>query len=351
MYFVFGVLFHIIGGVAAGSFYVPYKKVTAWKWETYWIAGGLFSWIIAPFIAVWLTIPDFFTILSNSGGLLLWPVIFGLLWGVGGLTYGLGMRYLGMSLGNSVILGFSSAFGSLLPAIYYDFVSKEGKTSLSDMLANTGGQIVLLGIVICLVGIAISGRAGMLKEKDIAVPEKGLNKNGNEFNIKKGLVLAVMSGILSACFSYGIEAGKPLADAALSLGAHPLFQNNITFLVVLWGGFTSNFMWCLHLLFKNKSFPEFTDASKPLLKNYIFCALAGTTWFLQFFFYGMGESRLGNGASSWILHMCTIIIIGNLWGLYLKEWKGVQRKTKLMMLLGVAILLLSVFTVGYGSSL
>ena len=351
MYSIFGVLFHIIGGVAAGSFYMPYKKVVGWKWESYWITGGFFSWLIAPFLALWLTFPGFGTLLFSNTTVLCYAIFFGVLWGIGGLTYGLGMRYLGMSLGNSVILGFSSAFGALLPAIYYNFNPETGKTSLNDMLGSTGGQVILVGILFCLAGIAILGKAGVMKEREQIQQTPESLKNNSEFNFKKGIIVAVVSGILSACFNYGIEAGKPLANAAVEMGINPLFQNNITFVIVLWGGFTTNFIWCMYLNKKNKSFGDYTDATKPLLKNYIFSALAGTTWFLQFFFYGMGESRLGNGASSWILHMSAIILVANLWGIYLKEWKGVNKGTKYTMLAGVAVLLLSIAIVGYGNSL
>ena len=350
MHALFGVFFHLIGSVAAGSFYMPYKKVKGWQWESYWIAGGFFSWLIAPFIALWITFPEFTALLFSNTTVICYTIFFGILWGIGGLTYGLGMRYLGLSLGNSVMLGFSSAFGSLLPAIYYNFNPKNGKISLSDMVNSTGGRIILLGIVVCLIGIAISGKAGMMKEKEQR-SSTTITKYNNEFSFKKGIIVAIFSGILSSCFNYGIETGKPLAEAAVQLGVNPLFQNNITFVLVLWGGFATNFIWCTYLIIKNKSYTDFTNVRMPLTHNYIFCALAGVTWFLQFFFYGMGESRLGNGASSWILHMSAIILVGNLWGLYLKEWNGVSKKTKNTIVIGVVIMLLSVTIVGYGNSL
>jgi len=351
MHALFGVFFHLIGSVAAGSFYMPYKKVKGWRWESYWITGGFFSWLIAPFIALWITFPEFTALLFSNKTVLCYTIFFGILWGIGGLTYGLGMRFLGLSLGNSVMLGFSSAFGALFPAIYYNFNPQNGKVSLNDMIASTGGRVILLGIALCLIGIAISGRAGMMKEKEQRLHRADVPKADNEFSFKKGIIVAILSGILSSCFNYGIEAGKPLAEAAVQLGVNPLFQNNITFVLVLWGGFTTNFLWCTYLIFKNKSYTDFTNNSNPLFKNYIFCAIAGITWFLQFFFYGMGESRLGNGASSWILHMSAIILVGNLWGLYLKEWKGVSKKAKNTMIMGVAILLTSVIIVGYGNFL
>lgn len=350
MHSILGVLFHSLGGFAAGSFYKPFDKVKNWAWESYWIVGGLFSWLIVPPLAAWITVPGFAEIISASSGSIISLTYFmGIMWGIGGLTYGLGIRYLGMSLGNSVILGITAAFGALVPPIYYNLFPTEGKISFTDMLSNPGGQLVLFGVAVCLTGIAVSGKAGMMKEGEISEEDK--IRSVKDFSLVKGLIVAIISGILSAFFNYGIEAGKPLANAAVEAGYNPLYQNNVTFVVILWGGFTTNFIWTTYLNIKNKTYGNYLDTSKPLLNNYIFAALAGTTWFLQFFFYGMGESKLGNGASSWILHMSTIILTANFWGFYRKEWKGVQKKTIRTIILGIALILLSVLIVGIGNSL
>jgi L-rhamnose-H+ transport protein len=344
-----GVLFHFIGGFASGSFYIPYKKVRGWAWESYWIVGGLFSWLFIPFLAAYLTVPSFMDIIRNtSGSTLFWTYFLGVLWGIGGLTFGLAMRYLGLSLGMSVALGFTSAFGALVPLVYRDIAGVKGDT-FSAMLQTNAGLLLLFGVVICLAGIGICGRAGMLKEQELSDDQK---KEGvKEFNLKKGLVVATISGTLSACFNFAIEAGKPMAALAVQVGSNPLFQNNVIFVVLLWGGLTTNLIWCLLLNARNKTFADYTNSKAPLSNNYLFAALAGTTWFLQFFFYGMGESKLGNGASSWILHMAFVILISSMWGLVLKEWKGVSRKTFLMILFGIATIILSVIVVGYSNYL
>jgi len=347
---ILGVLFHTIGGVASGSFYMPYNKVKGWAWESYWIVGGTFSWLIIPPLAAWLTVPGFMDIIAaSSNDILTFTYIMGLLWGVGGLSYGLGIRYLGMSLGNSVVLGFCAAFGAIVPSIYYNLNPTEGKISFTDMMATSGGQLVLLGVLVCLVGIAISGKAGMMKESELSDEEK--KKTIAEFSLYKGLAIGVLSGILSSFFNFGIEAGKPLADAAVEAGFNPLYQNNVTFVVILWGGITTNLIWTTILSVKNKSYTNFTNKSTPIAKNIMFSALAGGIWFLQFFFYGMGESKLGNGASSWILHMSTIILTANMWGIYRKEWKGVATKTKWTITIGIVVILLSVVLVGIGNSM
>lgn len=345
-----GILFHTIGGINSGSFYMPFKKVKNWSWESYWIVGGIFSWLIVPPIAAYLTIPNFTEIISSAtSNVKSFTFLMGLLWGIGGLTYGLGVRYLGMSLGNSVVLGFCSAFGALVPSIYYNFNPTEGKTTFTEMIASSGGQLVLLGVLVCIIGIAISGKAGMMKENELTTEQK--QESTQEFNLTKGLIIAIFSGILSSFFNFGIEAGKPMAEEAVARGSNPLFQNNVTYIVLLWGGLITNFIWCMYLNFKNKTFSDYTNTATPIASNILFSGIAGTMWFLQFFFYGMGESKLGNGASSWILHMATIILTANFWGLYLKEWKGVSTKTFRTFVVGIAMILLSIVIVGIGNSL
>lgn len=362
-----GVIFHFIGGFASGSFYIPYKKVKGWAWESYWIVGGLFSWLIVPPIAAYLTIPNFTSIISSTDfSVLKWTYIMGILWGIGGLTYGLGVRYLGVSLGSSIILGLCSVFGSLIPSVYYDIFPAEGKDTITILATNAWGQWVLFGLVVCIVGIIICGKAGSMKDKDLtgkaggaATDPHGTPASANsEFKLGLGLTVAIISGVLSACFSFGIEAGSSMAVVANDLwkAAHPaqgefLYRNNVVYIVLLWGGLTTNFIWCMILNSRNKTFKDYNNKKTPLLKNYIFAALAGTTWFLQFFFYGMGESKLGNGASSWILHMAFIILVANAWGLALNEWKGVSKKTKNTIIAGILVILASVLIVGYGNYL
>jgi L-rhamnose-H+ transport protein len=352
MQVLLGVIFHFIGGFASGSFYMPYKQVKGWNWESFWIVGGMFSWLIVPPVAAYLTIPGFVEIIQGtSGSILLLTYFFGVLWGIGGLTYGLGVRYLGVSLGSSIILGLCMVFGALIPALYYDVNPVEGKDTFSQMISSNWGMTVLGGLLLCVIGIVVSGKAGVMKEKEMKAVSA-------EYKFALGMTVAIVSGILSACFNFGLEAGQSMANVANTIWvtSHPgegefLYRNNVVYVVLLWGGLTTNFVWCMVLNLRNKTFGDYTNRSSPLLKNYLFSALAGTMWFLQFFFYGMGESKLGNGASSWILHMAFIILIANVWGLVLREWKGVGKKTNATIIAGIAIIIGSVLVVGYGNSL
>jgi len=359
---ILGILFHSLGGGASGSWYMPFNWVKKWRWEIYWITGGIFSWLIMPFLAVVITTPDWMGILhSTSGSVIRNTFIMGLLWGIGGLTYGLAIRYLGMSLGNSVLLGITSVVGSLGLPVLRDIPSLAellpAGLAFSDLFGSPGGRIVILGIVILLAGIILSGRAGIKKDRDLGNVKEGVNV---EFKLSKGLLIAIISGVLSAFFSFGIDAGKEMSAVARSLAIaqdYPfitqdgasikyLFENNIIFFVILWGGLTTNLIWSTVLILKNKSGSDFVDKKTPLLRNYLFSALAGTTWFLQFFFYGMGETKIGNGASSWTLHMATIILTANMWGFWRKEWKGVSKRTYNTIIIGISAILLSVIVIG-----
>lgn len=357
MQLILGVCFHLTGGFAAGSFYIPYKKVKGWAWESYWITGGIFSWLILPPLAAWLTIPDFILIIRQADAPVLGlTFLFGLLWGIGGLTFGLGLRYLGIALGSSVMLGLTAVFGALLPALYYDHFPEAGKDGFSLLISSTWGRVVLLGLLLCILGILLCGRAGMMKERDLRkVPG---NAGAAEFRLLRGLAVALVSGMLSACFAFGIAAGNDMSRRADLLwrarhagqGAF-LYQHNVTYVVLLWGGLATNLCWCLLLNIKNGTISDYTAAHTPLLRNYLFCAAAGTAWFLQFFFYGMGESRLGSGASSWILHMAFIILTANVWGLILKEWTSAGKQTFRTVMAGILLIMLSIVVIGYGNSI
>ncbi len=354
MQVVLGIILHFVGGFASGSFYIPYNKVKKWSWESYWLIGGFFSWLVVPPIAAALTAPGFGNVLAGADtSTLLFTYLMGALWGIGGLTFGLSMRYLGMSLGMAIALGYCSAFGTLIPPVYYELFGHNGQEkTISELMQLPSGQFTLLGVLVCLIGIGICGKAGIMKEKELSEEEK--KENIREFNFPKGLIVATFSGILSAFMSFGFATGKPIAEAVVDRGIDPLWQNNPVLVVILLGGLTTNFFWCLYLNIRNKTGGDYLNRTTPLSRNYFFSAVAGTTWYLQFFFYGMGESllsRTGFGFSSWTLHMAFIIIVSNLWALYLNEWKGVSPRTLRFIILGIGTVILSTFIVGYGNYL
>jgi len=490
-----GVFFHWLGGLASGSFYVPYKGVKRWSWEVYWLAGGFFSWIIAPWILAFVTTPDLLQVLGGQPAkTLFWTYFWGAMWGLGGLTFGLTMRYLGMSLGMAVALGYCAAFGTLMPPLFAG--------TLWAKLETVSGIVILIGCVMCLQGIVIAGMAGMSKEREL--PEEQKKAAIKEFNFWKGILVATFSGVMSASMSYGLDAATPIKasalqsnlirsakadglavqaqppvdhadalalsqalytsndpalelmrkkaknpedidvssllkiveggdrDAAQALfrcletvpnpvaarivkyascydrlpkpdpkkdeqdvrkivseygeldvkqvavdiamaggdmakyhGRHGLWRGLPALVAVLLGGFTSNFIWCLLLLLKNRTLHQYTSSVTreasggeaagmrvPLISNYLFSALAGVTWYMQFFFYTMGETQMGKyGFASWTLHMASIIIFSSLWGIALKEWRGSSRYTKCMLGLALATLVGSTVVIGYGTKI
>jgi len=402
-----GVGFHSLGGLASASFYVPYRAVKKWAWEVYWLTGGIFSWIICPWLLATLLTRDVVGVLQQqSCSTLFWAYFFGVMWGLGGLTFGLTMRYLGMSLGMGVAIGYISALGTLVPPIAKSLVKDiPVPTSFGEIIGSGPGLITLGGVAVCLFGILLAAFAGLSKEREM--PEAEKRKTIAEFNFTKGMLVATFSGIMSACFNFGLIAGNPISEASIKAGTPQLWSGLPKLIVVLLGGFTTNFVWCLILNIKNKTGYQYfsknprgepskrepekipsspleapgkevllhsvgtnpgtgissrsTEPSAqrlspraperiPLVSNYLFCALAGTSWYLQFFFYTMGETQMGKFSfASWSLHMATIIIFSTLWGFYFHEWKGSSQKAHTLIRAGIATLVLSTFIIGAGT--
>jgi L-rhamnose-H+ transport protein len=351
-----GLLLHWVGGFAAASFYVPYKGVRRWSWEVFWIAGGAVSWIIAPWLFALAKTRNLMGVLgATSNETLFLCYVFGFAWGLGGLTFGLTLRYLGLSLGMAVALGLTTAFGTLVPPLW------DG--SLSNLIATAGGKVVLLGIAVTLSGILVIALAGNAKDRDL-VASGGANTVA-EFNFRKGILVAIFSGVMSASFAYGLAAGDEIRTLTLTAGTHPLSQGLPVLCVILAGGFTTNLIWCGYLIVKNGTASQFigrdmvaelgsTSAARTSLPlNYLLCALAGLTWYLQFFFYTMGESKMGEDYTfaSWTLHMASIIVFSTLWGIFFKEWNGVSRRTKALVGLGIALLVGAKMIIGWGNQM
>lgn len=359
MEILFGVILHFFGGVSSGSFYIPLKRVKGWSWEVYWITAGFFSWLIIPIIAVLFTVPNpiYLLQLATQNEILL-TIFFGLLWGIGGMTYGLSVRYLGVSLGSSITLGLCSFFGAIIPSIYYYYYPKDGSYTISDFFVTNWGNFILFGLLTCIVGIIFCGYGGHKKEKESTnCSEISSKKVTTSFNIK-GVLLAIISGLFSACFNFGIEAGSEIANNAEHIwqstnhvNSNFLFKNNLSFVLILLGGLITNLIACSILGFINNSYADLFKYKESGLRNLALCILGGTLWYLQFFFYGMGESKMGNGASSWILHMSFIILIANVWGVIEKEWKNVSKKTITITYTGIIFIFLSIILVGIGNSL
>src|SRR5215510_11432024 len=248
-----GVLLHWLGGLAAGSFYVPYRRVKGWAWEVYWLTGGFFSWILAPWIIALFLTKDLLGVLGHQSlATLWWTYFFGAMWGLGGLTFGLTMRYLGMSLGMGRALGYCAAFGTLVPPVAKSlFGTIPVQSSFNDIISSTPGLITLGGVGVCLSGILVAAAAGLTKEKELSAVEK--KKTIAEFNFPKGMLVATFSGIMSACFAFALTAGNPIGEASRIAGTTPIWSGLPKLVILLLGGFTTNFIWCLILNLRNRT--------------------------------------------------------------------------------------------------
>ena len=337
-----GILLIALGSIGAASFYVPFKKVKTWAWESYWISQGLFAWIIIPWLFALIFIPrgELIPIIKESpSSAKLMAAFFGMLWGFGGLTFGLSLRYLGVALGQSIALGLCAAFGTLLPPIIAG----------DNLFATKGGILTIIGVAITVAGIIVIGYAGSLKSKEMSEEEK--KAAVREFALKKGILIAIFAGIMSACFNFGFEAGKPIENVALAHGTNPLFQKNPSLIFILLGGFLTNLVYCGFLNIRNKTYKDYYAVSgNVLVNNLFFTFLAGLLWFLQFHFFGMGSSKLPAGMAvfGWSILMALNIAISNIWGIILREWKGVKPKTIIILIAGITVLILSTFVVKLG---
>lgn len=353
-----GVIYHWLGGLASASCYLPFRGIKRWSWETYWLLQGVFSWIIAPTLIASLLVPNLVTVIHSAPhSALFFAYFWGFLWGVGGLTCGLSIRYLGFALGYPIVLGLCTVFGTLMPPIF--------SGQINGIVSSGSGHIILAGLGVCVAGIFFSGYAGRSKENELTEEEK--KETVEEFHYGKGLGVAILSGIMSACFAYGLAAGKPIGDLAkaqlLAHNGSDVWQNLPILIVVMAGGFSSNFIWCIWLILKHRSAAQFLgepadEAAHPGLRlhakvmfiNYAMAALAGVTWYFQFFFYSMGQTKMGKyDFSSWTLHMASIMIFATILGMILKEWRGTSSRTRGFVAAGLAALVLSTVVVGYGN--
>jgi L-rhamnose-H+ transport protein len=328
-----------LGSIGAASFYIPFKKVKSWAWESYWITQGLAAWIIIPWIFAWLTVPkgSLIPILTESpSNSVLLTLFFGSLWGIGGLTFGLSIRFLGVALGQSIALGLCAAFGTLIPPL----------VAGDNLFTSAAGILTLIGVSVCILGIVIIGYAATLKNKNLSPEEKLASVK--EFALKKGIAIAILAGAMSACFNFAFQAAKPIELIALEHGTNILYLKNASLIFILLGGFITNLVYCAFLNIKNKTYKDYITVPASILWNNIsFCFLAGLLWFLQFHFFGMGSSKLPAEMAvfAWSILMALNIAISNLWGLALNEWKGSNRKTMVVLIVGITVLILSTFVV------
>ena len=338
MEIVIGLLIIAIGSFCQSSSYVPIKKVKDWSWESFWLVQGIFAWLIFPVLGAQLAVPEgqslvglYLDNLSRS----MWPVFWGILWGVGGLTFGLSMRYLGVALGQSISLGTCAGLGTILGPVLLNIFFPELNALESLTFA------VILGVVVTLVGIAVIGVAGAMKSSSLSEEEK--KQAVKDFNFPKGLTIALLAGFMSGCFNVGLEFGKDINFGELT---EPMFRTLPATLLVTLGGFITNAVYCFYQNSKNHTWGDYLKR-EVWNNNILFCALAGALWYSQFFGLSLGKGFLNESPTLMTLSFCILmalnVVFSNVWGIILKEWKGCSPKTIAVLILGIVVLIISSF--------
>lgn len=332
----------MFGGLTSGAWYLPLKYVKKWSWESGWLVQGIMAYIIGPWVMAIITVPHLVQIYSQSPAMSIWlPVLFGVGWGVGGLTWGLSIRYLGIGLGNALPLGITSALATVMPKI--------ADGTFSAFFESAKGILNFSSVIVSLIGISLCGLAGAYKDKDL---NRNKEEKKQEFDLKKGLLFALIGGVMSACFAFGEKAGQPIKDMASHFNPGSIWNTNPIFSMILIGGFLFNFTYSLFLNSKNKTLSDYSNKETPLRQNYIFALLAGAVWFSQFVFKGIGTSTSKELVDiSWSLLFSFVIVFSNIIGIIAKEWKGVSVKTIYTLISGMVVLIISVFLVGIAGSI
>jgi L-rhamnose-H+ transport protein len=341
-----GVLIFALGGLAGAVFYLPFKKVKNWAWESYWFIYAVFGLVLVPWILAFATSPNLLTVLKNSpGNELKYCFLCGAMWGVGGLTWGLMIRYLGVGLGLALGCGICSAAGTLVPKIL--------RGEFGQLFDSTSGIVSFIGVLISLAGIVMVGLAGMSKEKEL--PEEEKKKSVAEYNFGKGILAAAFSGLMSSGMGWGLVGGPNIQKLAESTApaTSPTWSGMPVLVVVLLGGFAVNAVWCLFLNMKNKTTGDYVKSATPLIGNFIFAGIAGAIWCSQFIAFKTGEPAMGKTAYvGWALLMACQILFSSLIGVFfIREWKGTSGRTKSLLTIGLSLLILTTVVSGYGGYL
>ena len=330
MEIIIGLLIIAMGAFCQSSSYVPINKIKNWNWESYWIVQGVFAWLVFPFLGALLAVPDghsLFEVYAAHPADALWAMFFGVLWGVGGLTFGLSMRYLGVALGQSISLGTCAGLGTILTPVFTGHIEELTMP-------------VIVGVIVTLLGIGIIGYAGNMKSATLSEEEK--KKAVKDFNFTKGIFVALLAGFMSACFSIGLGFGQSLCFPESA----EVYKTLPATLMVTAGGFLTNMVYCLYQNAKNKTWSDYGKTSL-YVNNILFCALAGVLWYSQFFGLSLGKGFLVASpvllTFSWCILMSLNVTFSNVWGIILKEWKGCSAKTIWVLVLGLIVLIVSSF--------
>lgn len=336
---LYGIAIIAVGAFASGSFSMPFEKVKGWKWENHWLVYSLFAYIIVPIVSCLVFCPDFLSVLSTCPPDLLCKIfLLGVLYGICNLTFGLSLKYLGVSLGFIISLGLMMVLGTVIPPML------DGR--ITGMFSGTGGPMLVLGLAIGIVGVLVSAYSGYKKDSMTTAGQE------TTLDFKKGILLALFVGLTGASQALGIEQGNGISHIFLERGVNELFIILPAVTILFAGSFLITLLWCLWIGYKNKSLNLFVKTNNgKLTANYLLCALSGFLWFVNMITYGMGKSFMGEYSfTAWGILMSLTIVFATIWGLYRGEWKLVTPRIKTWMYIGLAILVASSFIIGISSN-
>lgn len=336
-----GTAFHAVGAGSAALCYAPQRYLHKWSWQTYWLAQAAACWLILPWIFAWFTIPKLGTVLSEApGDAMLKSYLLGVVYGVGGIAFGVAIRHIGYSLTYALAISISCVLGTLIPPLFAG--------TLGGILSSSAGLLVITGVLLGGAAMIITGYAGFRRERESAD-----DANRSPFNARLGLPIVVLAGVLSAVFSFSLAAAQPVADVAAKHGAGH-FQGNVIYLFSNSGAFTTTLLYAGWLATRGRTWGEFlrTPDGTGLIRNYALSFLTGLLWYLQFFFYGLGHVRMGRFEfSSWAIHMIILILLSCGFGVAIGEWKSARPATKALVFASIALLLGAVGLISYGNTL
>jgi len=315
-----------------GTFGLGMKYMNPMSWESWWVIHVLVAMILFPMIWAYIVIPDLFDIIASSPKDAIYSaMLYGFLWGIGGIMFGVSVPYIGLSLTMGIVMGLAGSAGSLIPLF-----------QIENATSQPSFPYIIGGLIISLIGVAITAKAGIDRDKLI-------NSSSKSKNILKGLLIAVTCGLLSSLLNVGFANAAPIAEKAQEFGVITRNSSLAAWVVVLWGAFIMNFSYAILLLFKNNSWSTFS--LKNSLNAYKWSLIAGFCWFAALGVYGQGAALLGEigPVIGWPILLGLSLIISNYWAYNAGEWDNAQKPFN-KLLIGLFVLIISAVVLGLGNS-
>jgi L-rhamnose-H+ transport protein len=338
---VFWILVTAFAGVCTGSFGLPMKLNKRWMWENTWGVYAIWVLLIVPWAIAFLTVPNLFQSYCRVGAKVLFLILlFGSCWGVGQIAFGKGLDYLGIGMGFSLQIGLIIVVGSLLPLFLQN----------PDAILKKNGLAVIAGVLIIVTSLVISGFAATMKEKDLAVSRENSHERGQKSTVRKGLICCVIAGLFCPGLNYAYVYGGPLTKTAMTLGAHRAVAANAVLPLCLFGPFFINLGYAMWLLNKNKTWALYQQKDNRVY--YLYTLIMGV-WTVGVALFGVAAANMGDLGSSigWAIINSASIFWANILGILTGEWKGTAGKTLTTMIVGLAVLLAGICTVGWANTL